>query len=104
MKTNIGLTLKDANAKITGFMMRRVTFPATFSNRKLDAATQKLKNGAEGYRKQASVTRTETDKEFKILENKARLYKESAEAQSSEITKSATIQAVELEQNTRNTG
>lgn len=104
MKRRIGMALTAAHATVKGFMMRRVTFPATFSNRKLDAATQQLKNSAENYRKQSEVTRTETTKQVKIKSNEAVKVSEQALAESELIKEKAKVSAVDLEQTTRNAG
>lgn len=104
MVSEIDKVLKQAHTTIRGFQMRRVTFPPTYTNRKLDAATQVLKNGAEGYRKQAAMKRQDATTQVKLVENQASFVKSDAQASSRFHTDQAKVQADDLKERTRSDG
>ena len=95
---------KEANCKLVGLQMRHISFPATFMDRKLQASVQELQNQAEEYRKTSSISRVETTRQAKEIENDAFEIQETARAQAKLVKEKAANEAKRLEEASRSNG
>jgi len=99
-----GAFREKANAKLINFQLRNIGFPKSFMDRKLAGAIQNLKNDAESYRKQATLTRAETTKLVLLINNEGRRIKEEAKAVATFTEAKARNEADRLTQNSRHEG
>lgn len=105
-KAAVAESLREkANAKLINLQLRDVAFTrGAFMARKLAGAVQVLKNDAETFRKNATLTRTETTRQVKLIQNNAYRISEKAKAEAVLITEKAKNEAARLTQDPRHEG
>ena len=96
--------LREAHAQCRGFQLRRVDFPGTYIQRKLDTAIQELKNNAEEFRQTSARVREQTKTEVKFKLNDAEQVEEEAKALAQLVKDRANNTAIETKQAARTEG
>ena len=95
---------KEANVKLLQVQMRDIEFPSSFMQRKLASSVQELKNQAEEYRKTSRVSRVNTTRLAKAVENDAYEIQEQAIADAGLLTSKAANEAKRLTERSRSDG
>lgn len=104
MRRVVNDALRSAHTRCSLLQLRKVEFPPSFVDRRLDAAIQGQRNAEESYKQTATITRATTSKLSLEIENEALLVERTAEAQAALIEARAQNKKKDFEQRSRSEG
>lgn len=100
----VNSAIHAAHARCSLLQLRKVQFPQSFVERRLDAAIQGQRNAEEAYKQTATITRATTSKLSLEIENKALLVERTAEAEAALIEAKAENRKRDFDQRARSEG
>lgn len=101
LKETLTSKLSEFYVVVIGMQLREISFPNEFYKNKLNAAIQDERNAEENYRKEATITRGETLKEVKFIDNDALLVEKNAQSQAALIRANATHYSTRIYEDSR---